>query len=744
MLNRLANSVLAKPKRILLVTLLVVLCAGSVAGGLTSRLTMGGYESSSTQSAKAATVLQDTFKQGEPNLTLLVTDPRGIDDPAVAEAGQALTQQLAGEKDVTNVVSYWSSGKATALRGTAGKQALVLARINGDFNHVVDRADQLRKSYTGKVQGLHVELGGNALMWKENTSQATKDSTKAESIVFPVVMIVLVLIFGSLVAAAFPLAVAFATMLLVMGLLWALTFFMEASNFVSNVTTFLGLGLAIDYSLLFMTRYREERGLGAELPEAIRTTIRTVGRTVIFSATTLAVSFAALLALPFTMFRSLAVGALLTALAAAAGTLIIVPSLLVWAGPRVEKFRLVRRRARPVQDGEGFWHRLAVFVMRRPVPVLLVVLAFLTLLGSPVFGMKLRLPDEQVLPKSAQSATVLQEIHKGFNTQEQQAIQVVATGIGSPSSRTADIDAYAQRLSGIPGVARVDALTGSYARSVLVAPPTAGSQQFAAADATYLSVVPSVDGYSQQGKALVGRLHAAKAPFKVILGGAPAVSVDTFRILADRLPISLAILVIGSFILLFLLTGSVLLPLKAIVLSTLSLAATFGALVFIFQNGHLQWLVGGFIVTGAITWTVPVLVFAISFGLSMDYEVFMLSRIKEEYDRTGNNEQAVAVGLERVGKVVTYAALLLSIVFVALATSSISYLKAIGIGLPLAVLMDATLIRGAMLPALMRLMGRANWWAPGPLRRFHQRFGISEEPAVRAAPADEPALESQG
>jgi RND superfamily putative drug exporter len=336
-----------------------------------------------------------------------------------------------------------------------------------------------------------------------------------------------------------------------------------------------------------------------------------------------------------------------------------------------------------------------------------------------------------MLPKSAQSAEVAQTIRTQFNTRELDAVQVV---VPDTAGRTADLPGYAQRLSALPNVSRVDALVGSYARGQKVAEPTAASRQFTAQNATYLTVVPTVDGYSEKGKKLVDDIRATSAPFGVIVGGTPAVNADTFSTLYDRLPIAGAILVIGMFLLLYLLSGSVVLPLVAIVLSALSLSATFGAVVFIFQDGHLQWLVGDFITTGALIWLIPITIFGIAFGLSMDYQVFMLSRIKEEYDRTGDHAKAVAVGLERTGRVITYAALLLSTVFVVWVSSGLNYMKAFGVGIPLAILMDATVIRGLLLPAIMKLLGRASWWAPAPLRALHARLGLREAPEPAAAP----------
>ncbi|HZB49698.1 MAG TPA: efflux RND transporter permease subunit [Mycobacteriales bacterium] len=740
MFDRLAGLILRKPRAVLLVTLLLVLAAGAASSGLNSRVTLGGYEKEGSESQRTTQVLQDKFDQGDPNLVLLVTDERGVDSPAAQAAGLALTQRLAGEADLSNVVSYWSAGRAEQLRSQDSSKALVTATIEGDFDAVLDRIKTLAPAYSGDFQGARVQVGGSAMTWDENIKTSAEDISRAEAIVFPLVLVVLVLIFGSLLAALVPLAVAFVTMLLAMLLMFLLTLFTEPSSFVTNITVFLGLGLAIDYSLLMVSRYREELRRGRAMPDAIRAMLRTSGRTVVFSAVTVAVALGALLVFPFTIFDSMAYASIATALLAAVASLVVVPALLAWMGPRIDKWRLFHRKDRSEQRLEsGFWHRLAMFVMRRPVPVAVVVIAVLLLLGAPALGLKLRLPDEQILPKDAQAAQVATAVRTEFASREQDAVQVVAEGVGDPAARSADITAYAQRLSGLPNVARVDALTGTFARGQQVAPAGEASRRFATQDATFLTVIPTVDGYSQEGEDLVRAVRDTERPFPVTVGGTPAVSVDTFDAIYDTLPVFLVVLAVGMFILLFLLTGSLLLPVMAMALSLLSLTATFGALVFIFQDGNLQSVVGDFNVTGAITWTVPILVFALGFGLSMDYQVFLLSRIREEYERSGDNTASVAVGIERVGRVVTYAAALISIVFLVWITSGISYMKAIGVGMPIAILMDATLIRGALLPALMRLAGDANWSAPGPLRRLHARLGLREhaEPAPNEAAVPE-------
>ncbi|MCX3060317.1 MMPL family transporter [Streptomyces beihaiensis] len=734
MFDRLSRLVLRSPRKVVLLTILLVFLAGAAGGGLQSRLTMGGYESSGTESSKAAEQLQQTFKQGEPNVLLLIKDKRGVDDPAVAKAGHDLSAKLAAQAHVTNVTSYWDA-KSPALRSRTGKEAVVLGRITGNFDDQIDRVKKIDEAFTGKVDGLQVKTGGSAMMWQENTKQSQKDAMKAESLVFPILMVVLVIIFGSALVALLPVTVAFAAMLLSMAALFLITFFGDTSSVVENTTTFLGIGLGVDYCLLFVTRYREELRLGKEINDAITITLRTAGRTIAFSALTVAVAFVGLLVLPFTMMRSLAIGCMTTALVAAFSAIVLAPALLKWIGPRVDKWRLIKRKQDPAKDGGGFWHSLSTAVMRRPVRVAILVLAVAITLGLPAASMKLRLPDESVLPSNAKSAQVAQVLKKDFNTREQQALNVVAAHSGSPQAKSGAIDAYARKLSSIKGVTRVDAFTGSYAKGAKIADASAADARFGAAQGTYLSVVPSVDPYSSAGNTLVHAVRDTKAPFDVKVGGPAAVSTDTFHTLKKNLPIAAVVLFLGMFVLLFLLTGSILLPLQSIVLTGISLTATFGALVFIFQEGHMAKLFGDFIVTGGITWTVPIMSFGMAFALSMDYQVFMLSRIKEEYDRTGDNELAVASGLERVGKVVTYAAVLLSLVFLVLISSGISYMKALGLGMALAILMDATLIRGGLLPALMKLFGRANWWAPKPLQKLHSRFGISESEEGEPAPA---------
>jgi RND superfamily putative drug exporter len=377
----------------------------------------------------------------------------------------------------------------------------------------------------------------------------------------------------------------------------------------------------------------------------------------------------------------------------------------------------------------GFWYRLSKFVMARPWPILIGGVALLVALGLPFFRVSFGQTDDRVLPASAQAAQAGQLLRDKFDSRESDPLTVVA-----PTSTAAAgvVSAYAGQLSTVPGVTRVDAVTGSYSHGAQVAPASPANARFTAAsgDGTWMSVVVDVEPYSNAGKAVVHDLRAVPSPLgTTYVGGSAAVFADSQDAMGARLPWAIGIIAVATFILLFLFTGSVVLPLKALVLNTLSLSATFGAMVWIFQEGHLSGLLGNFTVTGELDTSMPILMFCIAFGLSMDYEVFLLSRIKEEYDRTGDNTAAVALGLQRTGRLVTSAAGLMAIVFLAFATSGVTIIKMLGIGVALAVLVDATIVRGLLVPAFMRLMGDRNWWAPAPLRRLHDRIGVSEADA---------------
>jgi RND superfamily putative drug exporter len=723
-MERLGRFTVRRRRWILAGALLFVVLAGAFGGNVAQHLSSGGFDDPNSQSSRAQTALNDTFHTGSPNLVLLVTARHGsVDAPDVAARGTQLTSRLAAVPGVADVASYWSLGGAPPLRSSDGTQAMVLARITGSDDTVRDRVKEISPAFTQQDATVTVQVGGRAEIFRQVGTQVEKDLQKAEAISIPITMLLLILVFGSVVAAGLPLSIGIASILgtfLVLRILASIT---QVSIFSLNLTTAMGLGLAIDYSLFILSRFREEMRGGLHPHDAVIRSVATAGRTVAFSAATVAISLAAMMVFPLPFLRSFAYAGIAVVALAASGALLTLPALLAVLGGNVDRWVLFRRAS----VGQGFWHRLATLVMRRPLPIAAAVVALLLLLGAPFLKVNFGLPDDRVLPAATSSHQVQDALRTNFASNELNAMPVVAAEAIAADSRTGDIAAYAMDLSRVPGVARVDAVTGSYANGVLVAPPSPASSGFVApqGDGTWLRVVPSVEPMSDAGEALVKDIRAADAPFPVLVGGSAAQLVDSKSGIFGRVPLAAGLIALVTFVVLFLMTGSVLVPVKAVILNLLSLSATFGAMVFVFQWGHLSGALN-FVPTGMIDTTTPILMFCIAFGLSMDYEVFLLSRIKEEYDRTGANTASVAMGLERTGRIVTAAAALLAVVFVAFATSQVTFIKLLGVGMALAVLMDATLIRGVLVPAFMRLLGDANWWAPGWLRRIHDRFGIRE------------------
>jgi putative drug exporter of the RND superfamily len=726
-MERLAAFIVRRKVQVLVLSVVAIALAGVFGAGAVAHLKSGGFDDPNAESTKALETLEGTFKTGEPNLILLVTAKQGtVDDPQAAAEGRALAGRLATEPGVAEVTSYWN-GNIPPLRGKDAHRALVLARIEGDPDQVTERVTAIGPRYATDGAAISTAIGGGAEIGRQVTEQVESDLAKAEAIALPLTLVLLVLAFGSVVAGSLPLAVGGIAIVGTLFALRVLAAITDVSIFAINLTTALGLGLAIDYSLFIVSRYREELRNGLDGRDAIVATMRTAGRTVLFSGATVAVSLAVLLVFPLYFLRSFAYAGVAVVAVATFGALIVLPALLALLGRRVDLLS-VRRRRPAAEDAptNGFWHRVATTVMRRPVLVAVPVAAILLVLGAPFLRAQFGLPDDRVLPASASARQVAEDIRTNFAGRDAQALAVVAPS-GARVAQ-ADVERYATELSGLDGVERVDAPTGTYAGGSLVARNPA-AQRFSAGTAIRFSVVPSVEPYSDAGETLVHEVRGTSAPFATQVAGPSAQLVDTKATLYGRIPLAIALVGLVTFVLLFLMTGSVLIPVKALVMNVLSLSAVYGAMVWIFQDGHLSGLLG-FTPTGTINITMPMLMFCIAFGLSMDYEVFLLSRIKEEHDRTGGTVSAVALGLERTGRIVTTAAALIALVFIAFATSSISFIQMLGIGTALAIVVDATLIRALLVPAFMRLAGRANWWAPRPLRWVYDRVGLSESPTT--------------
>ncbi len=734
-----ARFIVRRHRLVLLASLLFVIAAGAIGGSVAGKLSSGGFDDPTAESTRAHDLIEETFGTGSPNLVLLVRAPGGsVDDPAAVAAGTALTAELAKEPGVSGVASYWSL-QAPPLKSRAGDQALVLARITGTEDDIRHRIEDLSPRYTrpaGDSDPLTVAVTGEAEVFRQVGETIEKDLTRAETIALPITLLLLVLVFGGLVAAGLPLLIGIVTVLGTFLVLTVINGFTDVSIFALNLTTAMGLGLAIDYALFIVSRYREELDAGWPVADAIVRSVRTAGRTVVFSAATVAISLASLLVFRQAFLRSFAYAGIAVAAIAAIASVVVLPAVLAMLGTRINSLRIGPRRRSATLAEHGFWHRSAMEVMKRPGRIAAAGVAALLLLGVPFLHIDLGLSDHRVLPAGATARAALDRIATDFDSRENGAGEIYVGSFDSTDqSKLATLGDYAARLSAVDGVARVDALTGSYLGGKQIAPPNEVSQRFASTDSTWLSVVPSIEPVSAKGEEFIKAVRSIDSPFTVMVGGPSAQLVDSKESLLSRLPWAAAIIAIVTFVLLFLMFGGVLVPVKAVLLNLLSLTATFGAMVWIFQDGHLSGFLD-FTPTGTIDATTPVLMFCIAFGLSMDYEVFLLSRIKEEHDRHGDNTRAVAVGLEKTGRIVTAAALLIAIVFIAFATSGVSFIKLFGLGLALAVLMDAFVIRSTLVPAFMRLAGEANWWAPAPLRKLQQRIGLSEHVELEPLPPE--------
>ncbi|UFS96039.1 MMPL family transporter [Nocardia huaxiensis] len=722
--------VMRRHRLVLTIATVFALLAGAAGMTLFDRLQGGGYFDPGAESTAASAALREHFGQGAPNLVLLVDTGGSVNDAETTRAATALVDRLRGEADVTGVMSYWTSGQLPALRDKQGGKGLVVATILGDEMHIDDRIAALAPEFGGRHDGLDVRVGGYAMMAHETVKQGEKDIVAGEAIAFPLTLIALLLVFGSVLGAALPLLTGTVTTMLTMGVLWLIAAVTDLSATASNVASLLGLGLAIDYSLLIVNRYREELAGAAEPRDALRATMSSAGRTVAFSALTVAAALSSMLFFPLLAVRSIGYAGIAVAATAALVSLTVLPAVLLLAGPRIQRSRFGRKGLSSKDSqtlDEGFWHRLATMVMRRPVPVATITVVVLLALGLPFLKFHAGFPDYRSMPADTSARQVAETVHDDFDAAELSGLFVVL-----PDGKDG-LGAYAAALSALDGVQRVDTATGSYTAGAPAIPATPAHARFQNDTAAYLSVVPETADPDAVG-AVVREIRETAAPSRALVGGVDAANLDAIDALTGRAPIALGYVLILMAVLLFLLTGSLFVPVLALVLSALSLTATFGALVWIFQQGHLSGLLG-FTVTGDISAVVPVMLFAVAFGLAMDYQVFLLARIREEYELSGDQVGSVAIGLERIGRIVTAAAILISIVFLGFLASDITFMKAFGIGLPLAVLADATLIRGFLLPAALRLGGRWTWWAPAPLRRLHDRIGIRESaaPPVTAA-----------
>ena len=703
-----------------IISLAVILFILSAVLGIQSfgKLQTGGFEDPKAQSTVAKNLIAKNFG-GETNVIFLVHVKKGtVDSTAGRIIGLATTYNLGHDHSISNLTSYWQSYNP-ALRSQDNTYGLIVGHIKGDDVTVTARAKTLIKQYATDASAYSVQVGGSAPAGVDINNQVGKSLGKTEGVAIPLTLIFLLLAFGTVVSALLPLAIAMIAIFGTFAELYILGSITDVSIYAINLTTALGLGLAIDYALFIVSRYREELAKGKSVELAVTHTIQTAGRTVVFSATAVSVALAAMAVFPLYFLRSFAYAGIGVVVISALAALVVLPAILVKLGHGVEKGRLpwadrVRRSEAP------FWRHLAQFVMRHPAITALPVIAVLLVIASPVRHMAFGTPDDRVLPKSTATHQVGDVLRDQFSTNTDGQVNVVLTG---NLSNTEQLVHYSKQLSSIGQIDDVGTYEGTFVHGNLVSvqPRVAASSA-----AVVFNLDTHVDPQSAAGAELVKTIRALPVPSGTQhnVGGNAAALVDTKHAIASRLAIGITLIAVSTLIILFLFTGSVLQPLRALLSNGLTLAASFGLVVWIFQEGHLASQLN--FTPLPVNISMPILLFCIAFGLSMDYEVFLLSRIKEHYDAGAKTTEAVAYGMARAGRIVSTLAVILAVSFFAFGVASISFLQLFGIGTGFAILIDATLVRGVLVPVFMHLLGDKAWYAPRPFKKLYSRLGLSE------------------
>jgi RND superfamily putative drug exporter len=759
MLKTWARVVALRPWALLISTGIFLILSAVAGSGVAGHLLNGGWDNPGSPSSVGGALLTQQFPDSRPNLVLQVGLPPSstdVDSPEVVSQGRQLAADLGREPQLTGVTSYWQT-KAPALASHDRRSALITARVIGDEQAVSEAMPGLTEKYAGTYGDLSVRVGGEAAVLNDLQETIKTDLARAELIALPITLLVLILVFRGLVAALLPLVVGIVAIVGTNAVLRVLTEFTEVSIFAMNLTTALGLGLAVDYALFIVRRYREELRGGSEPSAALATTLGTAGRTVLFSAMTVAAALSAMLLFPLYFLRSFAYAGISVVLLAAAAALVTLPALLFVLGRRIDALDLTRiihrltpgRRAAGVDPSrvasiggrtttapvEGA--RWAAFTRRvlRSAPLTVIgTTAVLLLLGLPFLRVQFGTADYRQLPPSAASRQVAEAIAADFDAGTTGTIDIALQG--TPPETVAR---YAAQVSSLDGVATVLSPAGTFRDGRVTGPTDSESSARSTDGVSYLSVVTrGIEEVSPQSEQLVRGMRGIEpSEGNAFVTGRAALALDTQHTIGSSLLPAGIWIALATLLLVFLLTGSVVVPVISVLINALSLTATFGAVVWVFQDGHLSGPLG-FTPTGFVETALPVLMFCVAFGLSMDYGVFVLSRIKEEFDKTGRHRESIVEGLRRTGSLITAAALILAVVLVAIGTSRITNTKMLGLGVSLAIIVDAVVVRGVLLPAVLGLTGRWTWWAPRPLRRLHQRIGLSESDEPRDVDVREP------
>ncbi|MFB9906625.1 MMPL family transporter [Allokutzneria oryzae] len=686
---------------------LFTVVGGAWGAGVFGALSQGGYEDPSSEAARATATAKEALGRQGGDLVVIYTAPDGgtIDDPALGEKITAKLRALPKDK-VDSALSYWDTRAPQFADADKQRGLAVITMRSGDENERISQYPELRDQL--QVDGVRTQIAGFVPMAAAINETTQSDLIKAEIVSVPLTLVLLVVIFGGLVAASLPVAVGGLAILGSLGVLRIIASFTEVSTFAVNVASLLGLGLAIDYGLFMVGRFREEIAAGRSTPDAVRRTVGTAGRTVAFSATLLIIALAGLMLFPQGFLKSVAYGGMSAVGIAALVSLTLLPALLGMLGKRVDSLGLPwRKKAKSAEDEGRGWRRLAGGVMKRPVTVAVPIVAGLLLLGAPFLGASFGAVTEKVLPASDATRQATETLNSQFPGLANDGAQLVLKGRDGKAPDQQALGQFIAAVDNVPGVSAVQ--------------PTG-----AAKDVVTLTAKLPGDSMSDAAKEAVKAIRAVQPPAgtDLLVGGMTAQVTDSLDAIIEQLPLMAVVVVGATLLLMFLAFGSLLLPIKAVVMSALSLSATFGVLVWVFQDGHLADWIG--VTPGPLEAGIVVLMAAVVFGLSTDYEVFLMSRMVEARAKGASTEEAVSTGIAKTGRVISAAAILLIVVTGAFAFSNVAMMRFVGVGMILALALDATIVRMLLVPAVMKLLGNAAWWAPGPLKRFQQRVGLQE------------------
>jgi len=711
-MTRLGRFVVRRRRAVLLVWVALLLVTATIGSSAFSVLSTEFGAGTTTESGRVARQLDDLAETG--GQIAIIADGIDVNDPNVQRTITDELAPIAQLDGVLDVADPWST-QADALRATDGRAALVVVTLTGELDADAELALANRiEDLAHELDAPEVLVGGNVLVSETFASASESDLLRGEAIALPIAILVMVLLLGGFVAAGMPLLVALGGVVTTLAVLVGATRLGDVSIFSINVVNMLGIGLGIDYGLLMINRFREERGNGLEVHDAVAATVGSAGTTVVFSALTVAVAMSGLFVFSVPLLTSFGIAGLSVVLLCMAAAVTLLPATLAMVGGRLKPIR-------PAPDVDGRFYRLARWVQGRAVLVGAAVALLLVLLGVPFLSARFENGDARTLPRSSEVRAAALTLAERFPALGTDPVTVIA-----------EVDpADPAFVSWLSGVAAADGVAGASTRPGT--PP----------GLAVVDLVPTGTSQGPQATGIVEGLRAEPPTFRTQVGGPAAELIDVKARLSARLPWAAAVVVLATLVLLFLMTGSIIVPIKAVIMNILSLAASLGALVWIFQQGHLAGPLA-FDSVGALDLWMPVLILIFAFGLSMDYEVFLLSRIKEIHDETGDNDLAVAVGLQRSGRIITSAAALIVVVFAGFAAGEVLAIKQLGVGLAIAVIVDATLVRMLLVPATMKLLGERNWWAPAPLRRLHDRYGLHEAPSASTDPASAPERELAG